>query len=136
MSYARQMLGSHPSDLKLHADAEALAKVIEAAGDCAQACVADTDADLAETHLAEMVACIRLCQDCGDICAVVAAVLSRQASWDLGVVRPLLEACRAICRTCGDECQRHAPRHPHCGVCAEACRRCEQACAEFLTIMS
>jgi uncharacterized protein DUF326 len=136
MSYARQMLGTYPTDFKLHVDAAVLAEVIEAASECAQACYADTDADLAEPHLAEMVACIRLCQDCADICAAVAAVLSRPANWDLRVARPLLEACRAICQTCGDECQRHAPRHAHCRVCAEACRRCEQACAEFLTTLN
>ena len=134
MSYAGQMLGSYPSGFKLHADAEVLAEVIEAAAECAQACDADIDADLAEPQLTEMVTCIRLCQDCDDICAVVASVLSRPASWDLRVVRPLLEACIAICQTCGDECERHAPRHAHCRVCAEACRRCEQTCRKFLTI--
>jgi len=135
MSYARQMLGSYPSDFKLDADAEVLAAVIGAATDCAQACVTDTDADLSEPHLAEMVACIRLCLDCVDICTVTAAVLSRPASWDLLVVKPLVEACAAICRSCGDECERHAPMHAHCRVCADACRRCEHACGEFLTLM-
>jgi hypothetical protein len=134
MSYARQMLSSYPVELKLDADADALARVIDATADCAQACSADTDADLSEPNLAEMVACIRLCQDCADICTATAAVLSRPASLPSRVVRPLLEACAAICQACGDECQRHAPRHAHCRVCAEACRRCEQACSEFLTI--
>jgi hypothetical protein len=136
MSYARQMLGSYPSDFKLDADADMLAEVIEAAADCAQTCNADTDADLGEPKLAEMVACIRLCQDCTDICAVTAAVLSRPATWDLRVIRPLLEGCAAICQSCGEECQRHASRHAHCQVCAEACRRCEKACREFLMITS
>ena len=134
MSYALQALGSYPGDLRLDADAEVLAGVIEAAADCAQACRTDTDADLSEPHLAEMVACIRLCQDCADICSATAAVLSRPADWDARVVTPLLQACVAICGSCGDECERHAPRHAHCRVCAEACRRCEQACGEFLEV--
>jgi hypothetical protein len=33
---------------------------------------------------------------------------SRQASYDAGVTRPLLEACVAICKSRGDECERHA----------------------------
>ena len=136
MSYARQMLGSYPGDFKLDVDAEVLAGVIEAAVDCAQACGTDTDADLSEPHVAEMVACIRLCLDCADICAATAAVLGRPVIWDNRVVRPLVEACTAICRSCGDECERHAPRHAHCRVCAESCRRCEQACGELLTIMN
>jgi hypothetical protein len=132
MSYTRQILGSYPADVRLDADAGMLASVIDAAADCAQVCRTDTDADLSEPHLAEMVTCIRLCQHCTDICAATAAVLSRPASWDLRVVRPLVQACAAICGSCGDECERHAPRHAHCRVCAEACRRCEQACGEFL----
>jgi methyl coenzyme M reductase beta subunit len=135
MSYARQMLGTYPGDLTLDAHAEVLAGVIVAATDCAQACITDVDADLSEPHLAEMVTCIRLCQDCSDICAVTATVLGRPARWDGRVIRPLLEACVAICRSCGDECDRHAPRHAHCRVCAEPCRRCEQACGELLRVM-
>jgi len=129
------MLGTYPGDLKLDPDADLLAGVIEAAADCAQSCATDTDADLSEPHLAEMVICIRLCQDCADICAATARVLSRPAVWDSEVVRPLLEACATICKSCGDECERHAPHHAHCRVCVEACRRCQHACAEFLTIM-
>ena len=135
MSYARQILGTYPADLQLGADADVLAGVIDAVADCAKACYADTDADLSEPNLAEMVTCIRLCQNCADICAVTVAVLSRPAIWDRRVVRPVLEACAAICQSCGDECEQHAPRHAHCRVCAEACRRCEQACSEFLAIM-
>jgi hypothetical protein len=133
MSYAPELLGTYPADVKLDIDAGLLAGVIGAAADCAQACATDTDADLSEPHLAEMVACIRLCQDCEDICATTAAVLSRPATWDSRVVSPLLEACAAICESCGDECERHASMHAHCRVCAEACRGCEHACRELLT---
>jgi hypothetical protein len=135
MSYARRMLGTYPRDLNLDVDADVLARVIDAAGDCAQACGTDTDADLSESHLAEMITCIRLCQHCEDICAAIAGVLSRPATWDGRVIRPLVEACAAICRSCGEECEKHAPRHEHCRVCAEACRRCEQACGELLSVM-
>jgi hypothetical protein len=135
MSYARQMLGTYPGDVRLDVDADTLARAIDAARDCAQACATDTDADLSEPQLAEMVSCIRLCQHCADICAATAAVLSRPASWDKRVVRPLTEACVAICNSCGDECERHAQMHAHCRVCADACRRCEQACGELLKIM-
>lgn len=135
MSYARQMLGSYPGQFKLDADASLLTGLIEAAADCAQACGTDADADLSEPDLAEMVACIRLCQDCADICAATTAVLSRPAAPDPGVVRPLVDACLASCQNCGDECERHARRHAHCRVCATACRVCEKACSELLKVM-
>ena len=130
MSYARQMLDTYPRALNV--DAGVLAAAIDALSDCAQACIADNDADLGEQDVTEMVRCIRLCLDCADVCTATVGVISRQAEYDADVTRPLLEACVAICKSCGDECERHAQMHAHCRVCAEACRRCEQACRELL----
>ena len=133
MSYARQLLDTYPGTINV--DADVLAAAIDALSDCAQACTADTDADLREQNLAEMVKCIRLCLDCADICTATAAVASRQTAYDASVTRPLLEACVVSCKTCGDECERHARHHAHCRVCEQACRRCEQACRQFLDAM-
>jgi hypothetical protein len=130
MSYARQLLDSYPGTL--NADAGVLAATIDALSDCAQACAADADADLAEQDLAEMVKCIRLCLDCVDVCTATAGLVSRQTDYDASITRPLLEACVATCKSCGDECGRHAQHHEHCRVCEQACRRCEQACRELL----
>ncbi len=129
MSYARQILDTFPRAVNV--DADLLAAAIDALSDCAQACTADTDADLGEQNLAEMVKCIRLCLDCTDICTATIGVISRLAEYDPGATGPLLEACAAICKSCGDECERHA-HMPHCRICTEACRRCERACRELL----
>jgi uncharacterized membrane protein len=134
MSYARQMLDTYPRALDV--DAGVLAAAIDAMTECAQACIADTDADLGEQDVTEMVRCIRLCLDCADVCTATAAVTSRPADYDANVTRPLLQACIAICRSCGDECERHAAMHEHCRVCAEACRRCEQACRDLLDALT
>jgi Domain of Unknown Function (DUF326) len=130
MSYARQMLDTYPRALNV--DAGMLAAAIDAITDCAQACIADTDADLGEQDAVEMVRCIRMCLDCADVCTATAGVISRPADYDADLTTPLLEACVAICKSCGDECERHARMHEHCRVCAEACRRCEQACRALL----
>ncbi len=130
MSYARQLLDTYPSSVSV--DADVLAAAIDALSACAQACIADVDADLSEQHLTEMVRCIRLCLDCADVCTATVAVMSRNANYDANVARPLAEACAAICKACGDECERHAHMHEHCRVCAEACRRGEQACRQLL----
>jgi len=130
MSYARQLLDTYPGTV--NADAGVLAAAIDSLSDCAQACIADTEADLSEQNLAEMVKCIRLCLDCTDVCTATMGVVSRQAEYDVNVTRPLLQACVAICKSCGDECERHAPHYEHCRVCAEACRRCEHACRDLL----
>jgi hypothetical protein len=133
MSYARQLLDTYPRTVNV--DAGVLATTIGALNDCAQACTADADDDLREQNLAELVKCIRLCLDCADVCAATVRVASRQTESDAGVTRPLLEACVATCKRCGDECERHARLHEHCRVCAEACRRGEQACRELLAAM-
>jgi uncharacterized membrane protein len=130
MSYAREMLGTYSGTINI--DADVLAAATDAVSDCAQACAVDTDADLSEHNLAEMVKCIRLCLNCADVCTATAGVISRPAAYDADVAKPLLQACVAICQSCGDECERHAQHHAHCRVCAEACRRCEQACRELL----
>ena len=133
MSYARQMLDADPGTVSI--DAAVLARAIEALGDCAQACTADTDDDLSEPDVTEMVTCIRLCLDCADICTATVGVVSRPRELDPAVLKPLLEASAAICRSCADECQRHGKMHRHCQVCAEACRRGEQASRELLAAM-
>ena len=132
MSYARQLLDSYQRAVNL--DTALLAATIDAISDCEQACVADTDADLAEHDLTDMVGCIRLCLDCADVCRATAGILSRPAGYDPGVARPLLEACVAICKSCGDECERHAHMQ-HCRICAQACLLCEQACRDLLDAM-
>ncbi len=134
MSYARQMLDTYPRAVGV--DADVLAAAIDALSDCAQACTADTDADLSERDLADMVRCIRLCLDCTDVCTATVGLVSRLAEYDANVIRPMLEACVAVCRSCGDECGRHAPHHGHCRVCEQACRRCEQACRDLLDALA
>jgi hypothetical protein len=134
MSYAMQLLDTYPRTFNL--DASTLANTIDALNDCAQACTADADDDLSEPDVAQMVKCIRLCLDCADICMTTSAVASRQTDYDANVTRPLLQACMAACRSCADECEIHAMMRAHCGVCAEACRRCERACQDLLATMT
>ncbi len=90
MSYARQTLETYPRTLSI--DTDRLATTIDALSDCAQACTADTDADLSEDNLAEMVRCIRLCLDCADICTATAGILSRLAEYMTPA--PPLRCCR------------------------------------------
>src|SRR5262249_37162589 len=86
MSYARPMLDSYP--LTVNANASVLAAAIDAISDCAQACTADTDADLSEQNLAEMVKCIGLCLECTNICTAAGGIISRLAEYDPSTLRP------------------------------------------------
>lgn len=61
-------------------------------------------------------------------------MLSRHAGYDATVTRAVLEACARVCKACGDECAQHA-QHPHCVICADACRACEHACRDLLSAL-
>ena len=134
MTYAAPISQANPS--KASVDVNALVECIRACFDCAQACTADADADLAERNVQAMVRCIRLCLDCTDLCLATGKILSRQTAFDPTMARASLQACAQVCKVCGDECEEHA-RHgmAHCQTCLEACRRCEQACNVLLSFL-
>lgn len=134
MTYATRMLDTHSRDFNL--DADVLAAFIDAAGQCSHACTACADACLGEASVGELVRCIRLDQDCADVCSVAARVASRQTESDTDLVRAIVEACATACRACGDECDEHASRHDHCRICAQACRDTEQAARSLLAAMT
>jgi hypothetical protein len=122
------MIASHP-----HTDGGgngALIACIEACYDCAQACTVCADACLGEEMVKDLVRCIRLDLDCADICQATGRVASRQSAAEVGLTLQMIAACQEACRLCAEECERHADRHAHCRICAEACRDCESACRD------
>ena len=134
MTYAKPMLDAYPRDFNV--DADVLAAFIDAAYQCSEACTACADDCLSEASVAELAKCIRLNEDCADVCVAAGRVASRQTEYDANVTRAIVEACATVCQACGDECERHASHHAHCGVCAEACRNCEEACRVLLAAIS
>ena len=130
MTLTQQMLDTTPSELGY--DQDALAECIAACFDCTQACTACADACLGEDQVAQLRACITLDLNCADLCAATGRILSRQTSYDPGLSRAALAACRDACDRCAAECESHGDHHEHCRVCAQACRRCAQACAALL----
>jgi hypothetical protein len=101
----------------------------EACSDCQRAC------DMCTTH------CIRLlkdgkeahiksamtCQDCADICAVAASIVSRSGPFSVTIC----EACADACAACAKQCEAF-PDDEHMKECAEECRKCEKACREMI----
>ncbi len=122
------MIASHP-DVRGSTN-DALIASIDAANACALTCTVCADACLAEEMVADLVQCIRLTLDCADVCRVTSVLASRRAGSDEALIAAQLEVCQQACRRCAEECGRHADRHEHCRICADACRRCEAACRE------
>lgn len=132
--HAHEMIAEHPH-VRGNTN-EVLIDCIEACLDCAQVCASCADACLAEPHVAELTQCIRLNQDCSDLCNSTAMVASRRTGSNELVIKKLIDACAEACRLCGDECADHAATMAHCRICAETCRRCEADCraaAETIT---
>jgi hypothetical protein len=123
------ILKHHPLSLAL--DQKALCAAVEACLECEQACTACADACLGDGRPDELVRCIRMNQDCADLCDVTAKICSRQTASDARLVRELLHACALACKLCGDECRRHAGLG-HCRDCAAACERCQEACTQLM----
>jgi uncharacterized protein DUF326 len=126
----RDIIERHPRPVSV--DRDLLLRCIDECFDCSATCTACADASLGESDALELIRAIRLNLDCTDVCDAVGRVVTRQTEVDLGVVRAAIDACVVVCRACGDECERHAAHHDHCRVCAEVCRRCEQACSDLL----
>ncbi len=133
MSTTAQMIKTHPAAGLRQSDA--LQACIDACLECAQTCTACADACLAEDMVADLRQCIRTDLDCADVCAATGAVLTRLTEPNTLIQRAVLEACAAVCCECAQECERHKDMHEHCTVCAEACRRYEQACRDLLTAL-
>ena len=102
--HVASMLQTYPKDLGT-IDQQKLADCIEACFECAQTCTACADACLAEDMVAELTQCIRLNQDCADVCETTGRVLSRQTGENVALERALLEACQEACRSCAEECE-------------------------------
>jgi hypothetical protein len=131
MSDASRILTS--VDVALPVDANDLAEAIDAFTSCAASCTACADACLSEPDIEQMRSCIRSCIACADLCEVAARLLTRTGGYDIPVVRNLLEAVAKACSTCSEICGSHGEMHKHCRLCADACRRCEQAVQRLLT---
>ena len=121
-------LHPHPSDL----DREAALRCIEECLDCAASCTSCADDSLSEDDSREMTRVIRLALDCSEVCDATRRIVIRQTTPDFRVTRAMVEACVAACVACAEECDLHAAHHEHCRICAEVCRRCQQACENLL----
>lgn len=131
--HTSKMVDTNPTPPILPADN--LAACIEACFDCAQTCSACADACLGESQIAMLVRCIRLNQDCADVCLTTGRMMSRHQQPELRLLQQQLEICILAAQLCADECARHAQHHDHCRVCADACRVCAKACQQALAAL-
>jgi hypothetical protein len=92
---------------------------------CAQECENFADACLHEYDVAMMSKCIRLDNDCAEICWSAAAFMSRGSKF----IPEICRLCAELCEACGAECAKH--KAPHCQLCATACQECAAECRQM-----
>ncbi len=130
MQDTRAMIASHPQVQGSTNDV--LIRCIEECSSCAITCTSCADACTADEMVAELRQCIRLNVDCADVCEASARLATRRTGGNEMAISALLDVCATVCRLCAEECQKHAERHEHCRICADACLRCEAACVEAI----
>ncbi len=78
----------------------------------------------------DMEQCIQACLDCYSVCTTTAAhCLDMGGQHASRQHQATMLDCASICQTSAGFMLRGSPMHGRvCGVCAEACRACEQEC--------
>jgi hypothetical protein len=103
---------------------------------CAKACAdCQLDCHSCHHHCEDLVAAgkkehvktMKLCADCGDICAVAANIVSRHGA----LSATACEACAKACDECGKHCAQF-PDDEHMKKCADECKKCAAACREMV----
>jgi hypothetical protein len=112
-------------------EAAALARCGEACLRCAAACAACAAACLAEKDLEHRRRCIRLAEDCSDLCLSTGRAILRTFEPDMSLFRAMLALCAWASELCAAECRAHAAL-PHCRACADACTVCQRECRAVL----
>ncbi|HEX7022725.1 MAG TPA: four-helix bundle copper-binding protein [Trueperaceae bacterium] len=133
MTHTNAMLVAHPRSPDI--EPALLTSCIQACFDALQSCTACADACLSEPTAGDLVRCIRLNEDCADVCLATGRVLSRLTESNHDLLDAMLKACACACEVCAQECERHEGDMEHCRLCALACRNCERACGEALNAL-
>lgn len=101
----------------------------KACDDCGRIC------DACAAHCAKLVAegkkehlkTLQTCQDCATVCQAASCVVARKGPFsDL-----VCTACADACKRCGEACEQFKD-DPMMKRCADECRACEKACREML----
>jgi hypothetical protein len=108
------------------------AHFVQCANECADCAVV---CDSCATHCANLIAqghkehlkTLQTCQDCSSICESAADITAKGGPFsDL-----ICQACAEACKRCGDACAQF-PNDEHMKKCADQCRKCEKACRDML----
>jgi len=104
----------------------ACAKACDDCGRICDACGAHCT-KLAIEGKKEHVKTLQYCQDCATACKAASCVIARQGPFS----ELMCTACADACKRCGDACEE-IKDDAMMKQCAEECRKCEKACRDML----
>ncbi len=114
-------------------DERTILECASTAAECALICTLTADTCIGERLRETLRAPIRQALACADMCWATAKLVTSPGDPSSEQLRIALEACERECDVCAETCTPLAIEHPHCGACADACRRCEEACRAGLS---
>lgn len=125
MSLVEKLLDAYPAETGM--PPRLLGEAVDKLYECAGVCLTCADAAAAEQDpekIVMSVKCVRLDNDCADLCTVAARILARQTGYDAPTTMAVIEATRTVLRASADAAEEFKET-PYFDLSARACRETE-----------
>jgi hypothetical protein len=136
MSLVEKLLDAYPAETGM--PPRILGQAVDKLYECAGVCLTCADAAAAEQDPDKIVLsikCVRLDNDCADLCTVAARILARQTGYDAPTTKAVIEATRTVLRASADAAEEFRET-PYFDLSAKACRETEQLLGELVEQMT
>lgn len=136
MSLVEKLLDAYPAETGM--PPRILGEAVDKLYECAGVCLTCADAAAAEQDPEKIVMsikCVRLDNDCADLCTVAARILARQTGYDAPTTMAVIEATRTVLRASADACEEFKDT-PYFALSAKACRETERLLEQLVQQMN
>ncbi|KAF3468811.1 Rho termination factor N-terminal domain-containing protein [Streptomyces sp. Tu 3180] len=126
MSLVEKLLDAYPAETGM--PPKMLGEAVDKLYECAGVCLTCADAAAAEQDPEKIVMsikCVRLDNDCTDLCTVAARILARQTGYDAPTTMAIIETTRTVLRASADAAEEFKGT-PYFELSAKECRETEQ----------
>lgn len=126
MSLVEKLLDAYPAETGM--PPRLLGEAVDKLYECAGVCLTCADAAAAEQDPEKIVMsikCVRLDNDCADLCTVAARILARQTGYDAPTTMAIIEATRTVLRASADAAEEFKGTR-YFELSAKECRETEQ----------
>lgn len=135
MSLVEKLLDAYPAETGM--PPRLLGEAVDKLYECAGVCLTCADAAAAEQDPEKIVMsikCVRLDNDCADLCTVAARILARQTGYDAPTTMAIIEATRTVLRASADAAEEFKDT-TYFELSARACRETERMLGELVEQM-